>query len=699
MKKISNQFVVNTVEDGMSQQQIFTRNANAALPPRSQSDNPTLPSGWTYTPQGVDNTHPDEYVSMRSKDSSGVWSDYSSKVPYSHYGEDGTSISIRGVAIEIAQGTLPDALEPYEQDLSLTSLGDIILFDETEDSTFGPAIIKRVQPFIEDEETKHFVVESVTDGDGYLIASKSGQAADEGHLYVAKEFDDSGGDYYFWQDCGRIKGEKGDDAVMYVLEPSIPQFNTDKERTKAQVCTVRAYKIEGKTKSAFTGCFEIAPDSMLGRISYSWGNYVSLGTNYDRNATAYKVSLWDKDPQHLAVDEPDPVLLVSITIPIAFDGVQGERGKIGRFFYFGGTFDSSDSDPTHTFVVNDAQAPYFEHTENGQKRYHVFNYDTNGSYTMTQMWAISSNWNNEPWEAMTNDFKYIITEALFGSYAHLGSWIFNGDYMISEKDKNGNSRGQQEYNGMPSNEKVTTGFIPSIAFDAANGRASFCGDWARFNPDGSGWLSNKKLSWNSYGELTLASAKLSGNLTLEGDNSQIRVGKTDKAYIVLTNNNYGDGSIQLRDADGVVAIQLTYDNDSGGGPSFWLRDDPVYAVIDKLAIRHNEEVYIDSEQVIFDTRINSRGLYVNKDNYTTPRKSVNAGIGIDNNNKINFFAKGGNWTESAWPEYSYQFSPDTLSKGSVQVMSLGSLKAIFDGTYYSDRLSKLSVLIIRNNAY
>ena len=119
------------------------------------------------------------------------------------------------------------------------------------------------------------------------------------------------------------------------------------------------------------------------------------------------------------------------------DGKDGARGKVGRFFYFGGTFDSLNT--TQTFIVNDAQAPYFEHTEtittqSGTttiKRYHVFNYETNGSYTMSQMWAISSNWNNKPWDVMTNDFKYIITEALFTDFAKLGSGVFNKDWLFS----------------------------------------------------------------------------------------------------------------------------------------------------------------------------------------------------------------------------------------------------------------------------
>lgn len=108
-------------------------------------------------------------------------------------------------------------------------------------------------------------------------------------------------------------------------------------------------------------------------------------------------------------------------------GSNGVRGKVGRFFYYAGEFNVSDS--THTFVVNDAQAPYFK---TGQLTFHVYNSDTNGSFTMAQM---GNNFNNEPWEVMTNDFKYLITEAIFGSYAHFGSFVINGDWMISQHGK------------------------------------------------------------------------------------------------------------------------------------------------------------------------------------------------------------------------------------------------------------------------
>lgn len=433
-KVISNTFTVNTIEDGTFPQQIFYRDQNnqaPSTPATSQSD--AVPDGWSATPQGVGGVYRYEWVSMRIK-SDGVWGAYSKPAIYAYFAEDGTSISIKGAAIEIAQGTLPDALEPYEQDLSSTSLGDIILFDETEDSTFGPAIIKRVQPFIEDEELKHFVVESVTAGDGYLIASKSGQAADEGHLYVAKEFDDSGGDYYFWQDCGRIKGDKGDDAVVYELVPDVNVINANADGTiTTGDIVLHAYRVIGSERSSDVLYYFAENQGEHAQFAIdngSWTDCSSRGNPRRQAAETYipaaSVQSATSRIRLRLLDGNNAVCGVCPDITIVRNGAQG---KIGRFFYFGGEFNSEDE--SQTFIVNDAQAPYFEHTENGQKRYHVFNYDTNGTYTMAQMWAISSNWNNKPWEAMTDDFKYIITEALFARFAKLGSFIISGDWMLT----------------------------------------------------------------------------------------------------------------------------------------------------------------------------------------------------------------------------------------------------------------------------
>lgn len=111
------------------------------------------------------------------------------------------------------------------------------------------------------------------------------------------------------------------------------------------------------------------------------------------------------------------------------DGKDGERGKVGRFFYYAGVFDSNNT--TQEFLVNDAQAPFFK---TGETTFHVFNPEDpeKDGYTMSEMLEESGHEiNNKPFEIMTNDFKYLITEALFSNFAHLGSAIINGDWMMS----------------------------------------------------------------------------------------------------------------------------------------------------------------------------------------------------------------------------------------------------------------------------
>lgn len=105
-------------------------------------------------------------------------------------------------------------------------------------------------------------------------------------------------------------------------------------------------------------------------------------------------------------------------------GDTGDRGKTGRFFYYCETFRLSD---TNTYRVSDAQAPYFKYGS----LYWVFNPEMNGTYTTSQMGTPSSS-STTGWQLMTNDFKYIITEALFSQNAHLGSFIVSGDWLISQ---------------------------------------------------------------------------------------------------------------------------------------------------------------------------------------------------------------------------------------------------------------------------
>lgn len=127
---------------------------------------------------------------------------------------------------------------------------------------------------------------------------------------------------------------------------------------------------------------------------------------------------------------------VAVSVVANRIGADGARGEIGRFFYYGGLWDEEDDE--QEFLINDVQAPYFKvvGTEGNTTitRYYVFNPDVNPDTKVTMAWmhGQQADFSKKPWQIMTDDFKYIITEALFADFAHFGSAIINGDWMISQ---------------------------------------------------------------------------------------------------------------------------------------------------------------------------------------------------------------------------------------------------------------------------
>jgi hypothetical protein len=76
---------------------------------------------------------------------------------------------------------------------------------------------------------------------------------------------------------------------------------------------------------------------------------------------------------------------------------------------------------------------------------------SNGTYHYPSDLSGYTGSNVVDWAIMTSDFKYLITQAVFAAFAHLGSAIFNGDFMFSQYGtKNGDySSNYQDFS--PSN--------------------------------------------------------------------------------------------------------------------------------------------------------------------------------------------------------------------------------------------------------
>lgn len=225
-------------------------------------------------------------------------------------------------------------------------------------------------------------------------------------------------------------GNNGEDALTLVLDTYAIAFPTDSNYSvESQITyTVGARMYLGnssipRTITSLTASLDVADgDIDVSRTSPANGVVIDLGEARFSNIIGVNVTAVCAEGTRTA----------KIILTAAPKGEKGTRGKVGRFFYYAGVFDQNSTSPS--FPINDAQAPYFMTGNN----FHVFNPEENpsgGSMTMSEMWAATESpksFNSKPWEVMTDDFKYLITEAIFGSYAHFGSFIINGDWMISQ---------------------------------------------------------------------------------------------------------------------------------------------------------------------------------------------------------------------------------------------------------------------------
>ena len=256
------------------------------------------------------------------------------------------------------------------------------------------------------------------------------------NIYIAAF--DNGGTLVDRETIAILKdGKHGEDAPSAFATPDAITVLCDEDgNVTAQVTnTVRFFLVVGtESISSFSVTWpQVLPTGVSATSRYT--GYVEIGISTSATASGIAEGI----PFTVSGTRNGKTYSAKITVALIGSikgetGSTGARGKIGRFFYYAGEFNSSDS--SKTFEVNDAQAPFFKTGIN----YHVFNYSVNGSYTMAQMWELTEtsgnppakSFNNYPWESMTNDFKYLITEAIFGEYAHFGASIINGDFMMSQ---------------------------------------------------------------------------------------------------------------------------------------------------------------------------------------------------------------------------------------------------------------------------
>lgn len=116
-------------------------------------------------------------------------------------------------------------------------------------------------------------------------------------------------------------------------------------------------------------------------------------------------------------------------VTIVQEADDGKPGHVGRWYYYAGDWASGA-----TYTMQETQAPFVKRGDN----FYMLDYGTSGAATGTTQLDPASNYNpvsgqgSKPWTLMQSTMQYYIAQAFFGPYAHFGSFIINGDWMISQ---------------------------------------------------------------------------------------------------------------------------------------------------------------------------------------------------------------------------------------------------------------------------
>lgn len=149
-------------------------------------------------------------------------------------------------------------------------------------------------------------------------------------------------------------------------------------------------------------------------------------------------------------------------------GEPGSEGRKGLWYAYAGVWGTDTTSVTNTST----QGWYVKY---GDKWY------------MNVMAAGSANTNTpggSGWEEMKAEFKYYIARAYFGDYAHLGSFIINGDWMISQYGTLYDSSGSATTINASNYLNSYSGKVPYAWFDPAypvsskSGSYNFCPNFA-----------------------------------------------------------------------------------------------------------------------------------------------------------------------------------------------------------------------------
>lgn len=315
---------------------------------------------------------------------------------------------------------------------------------------------------------------------------------------------------------GQRKGETGDDSVVYTISCA--------DVIKPGDTTIPINIIRSEGSSIETKTLKKAHDT--------WGVTITPTMNGGGSATL--------NTQYYIVELRGVTSTSVLTLELQMDGstvakkvvrgvadgesIQGDPGHTGRWYYYDGEYDGTPSN----YPMENTQAPYVMYGtyDDGKPMFWMLDFKGEEPSSLPAYATDAPSASSVCWTQMAASQEYYIAKAFFGDYAHLGSFIINGDWMISQHgviyDDYGDSHtidDNNSYGGYNVNNAYTifNASYPNEPDYATN----FCPNFAVDGKTGAVYMNNAHVK----GEINATSGTFNGTVLVgsESNNQYVKI--------------------------------------------------------------------------------------------------------------------------------------------------------------------------------
>lgn len=446
-------------QDGKSIEFIYkvsNRVPNSSDKPSSVNEDGSVPDGWTDHPTGVSESNQYEWMCVRTK-TDDLWSDWNGPTVWSKWGANGKD----GDGVEYIYKRTTTNLSP-DRPTEVSQEDDFVPEGWTDDPTGVNE--NNMYEWVCVRKYKEGIWSEFSNPALWAKWGEKGEPGNEGPQGVPGDPGADGITLYTWiryaEDANGTGISNSPDGKSYIglayNKTTASESNNPSDYTWS--------KITGKDGVA-------GPAGEDGKTLYTWIKYAdtmpssSSSTIYDipNQNTKYIGIAVNKD----TASESTDAMVYTWSLFRGADGTNGTNGKDGRdgrIVYPAGIYDA-----TVTYTATDTKAPYVLYGDT----YYVMN--------VTTSWTGSQNDGKTPaddyeqygehatWIPMEK-FEAVYAKLLIADNGTLGKFVFNGNYMFSQRGKDGSGNSSSDYENFNPDRPDSGDFQPNLYIDGLTGK-------------------------------------------------------------------------------------------------------------------------------------------------------------------------------------------------------------------------------------